>query len=47
MKLGLKNPEIECLLTKWHHGMLPIMTARIITLETQNMARLLGDTLDT
>ena len=45
MNLGLKNPEIECLLTKWHHGMLLRMVARIITLGTQNMARLLGDSL--
>ena len=45
MNLGLKNPEIECLLTKWHHGMLSRMVARIITLGTQNMARLLGDSL--
>ena len=46
MNLGLKNPEIECLLTKWHHGMLLRMVARIITLGTQNMARLLGDSLE-
>ena len=32
--------------TKWHHGMLSRMMARIITLGTQSMARLLGDTLD-
>ena len=47
MNLGLKNPEIECLLTKWHHGMLSRMVARIITPGTQNMARLLGDSLKT
>ena len=45
MNLGFKNPGIECLLTKWHHGMLSIMTARIITLETQIMARPLDDPL--
>ena len=45
MNLGLKNPEIECLLTKWHHGMLSRIMARIITLGTQNMVRLLGGTL--
>ena len=45
VNLGLKNPEIEGLLTRWHHGMLSRMVARIITLGTQNMARLLGDSL--
>ena len=34
-------------MTKWHHGMLSIMTARIITLETQIMARPLDDPLST
>ena len=43
MNLGPKNPEIEGLLTKWHHGMLSRIMARIITPGTQNMARLLGD----
>ena len=43
MNLGLKNPEIEGLLTKWHHRMLSRMVARIITPGTQNMAGLLGD----
>ena len=45
MNLGFKNPGIEYLLTKWHHGVLSIMTARITTLETQIMARLLDDPL--
>ena len=43
VNLGFKNRVIECLLTKWHHGMLSRMMARIITLGTQNMAKLLGD----
>ena len=47
VNLGFKNPRIEYLLTKWHHGMLSIMTARIITLETQIMARPLDDPLNT
>ena len=45
MNLGLKNPEIECLLTKWHHGMLSRMMARVIALGPQNVARLLDDPL--
>ena len=45
MNLGFKSPGIECLLAKWHHGMLSRMVARIITLGSQNMARLLGDPL--
>ena len=47
VNLGFKNPGMECLLIKWHHGMLSRMTVRIITLGTQNMAKLLGDILDT
>ena len=45
MNLGFKNPRIEYLLTKWHHRMLSIIKARIFTLGTQNMARLLDDPL--
>ena len=45
VSLGFRNPGVECLLTKWHHGMLSRIMSRIITLEIQNMARLLGDTL--
>ena len=39
------NPGIEYLLAKWHHGMLSRMMARVVTLGTQDMARLLGDPL--
>ena len=45
MNLGFKTLGIEYLLTKLHHRMLPRMMARMITLGTQNMARLLGDPL--
>ena len=45
MNLGFKTLGIEYLLTKLHHGMLPRMMSRMITLGTQNMARLLGDPL--
>ena len=45
MNLGFKSPGIEYLPTKWHHEMLSRIMARIITLGTQNMVRLLGGTL--
>ena len=35
MNLGFKDPEIKYLLTKWHHGMLSRIMARIITLGTK------------
>ena len=42
----VQKPRNRIPTTKWHHGMLLRIKARIITLGTQNMARLLGDTLD-
>ena len=47
MNLGFKTQGVEYLLTKWHHGMLSRIKARIITLETHNMAKLLGDSINT
>ena len=46
VNLGFKNPGIEYLLAKLHDGLLSRILARMITLGTHNMARLLGDTLD-
>ena len=45
MNLGFKSPGIEYLPTKWHHEMLLRMMARIITLGTQIIAKLLDDLL--
>ena len=45
VNLGFKNPKIECLPAKWHHGMLLRIMARIITLGIQSIARLLGGPL--
>ena len=47
MNLGVKELKNRIPTTKWHHGMLWRMVARIITPGTQNMARLLGDSLKT
>ena len=43
----VRKPRNRIPTTKWHHGMLSRMMARNITLGTQSMARLLGDTLNT
>jgi hypothetical protein len=42
---GFKNPEIEYLLTKWHHEMLLRMVARIITLGYNTRTESLGGSL--